>query len=144
ELVKPGVLAVSIDMQTDVTLPAGPGRWWGRHDRARVANGYAFYATGRAFHGATLDVETPEVRARVTGTELGVLRDDEQGTCVCVMNGRVHVQRWRGGIPGGVDVPAGQRCINLPNGAQYLKPILEYTVEHLHHLNARSATLLQR
>jgi len=144
DLVIPGVLAVNLDMATDVTLPAGPGRWWARHARARVANGYAFYATGRAFHGATLDVQTPEVNAHVTGTSLAVLRDDEQGTCVCVMEGRVHVQRWRGGVPGGMDVPAGQRCISLPNGAQYLKPILEYSTHALHRLHARAGALLGR
>jgi ferric-dicitrate binding protein FerR (iron transport regulator) len=104
--------------------------------------GNVFISTGRAFHGATLEMETPEAVAHVTGTSLAVLRDLEAGTCVCVMEGRVVVSYEEG--KESVPVPAGKRCVCPLEGEAEVGPILHYSEHALHRLNEKSAAVLGR
>jgi len=142
DLVVPGDIAVSLASGTDATLPAAPNRWWGRGARARVATGDAFFATGRAFHGATLDVETSELRAHVVGTTFAVLRHPE-GSCVCVMEGRVQIVDLSEDEDETVEIPAGMRRICPVSGPDQTLPILDDSAHELHRLREQSARLLE-
>ena len=142
DIVAPGVLAMSLEGGADVVLPRAPNRWWWRAARGRVNVGNAFISTGRAFHGATLAMATPEAVAHVTGTSLAVLRDREAGTCVCVMAGHVIVSYGQGRES--VPVPAGKRCICPPGGEAEIAPILHDSEHALHRLNEKSAAALGR
>lgn len=132
-LVAPGVAAVTLAPGTDVMLSSAPGRWWGRSMRARVTSGDAYFTTGRAFHGAHLDVSTPEVSVRAVGTAFAVLRDPEGATCVCVMEGRVRVNEAGAAAATAVDVPAGMRRIVEHGYSAETRPILAESVHRLHH-----------
>jgi ferric-dicitrate binding protein FerR (iron transport regulator) len=142
DLVAPGMVAVSVEGGSDLVLPGAPNRWWSRAARGHVTVGNVFISTGRAFHGATLEMETPEAVAHVTGTSLAVLRDLEAGTCVCVMEGRVVVSYEEG--KESVPVPAGKRCVCPLEGEAEVGPILHYSEHALHRLNEKSAAVLGR
>jgi ferric-dicitrate binding protein FerR (iron transport regulator) len=90
---------------TDAVLPAPPARWFGRGVRSQIRAGELRIATGTGFHGARLAVTTPVAVVEVTGTTLAVTLYDE-GTCVCVHEGRVRVGRDRGDM---AEVSAGRR-----------------------------------
>jgi ferric-dicitrate binding protein FerR (iron transport regulator) len=90
EIASRGQIAMQITPGTDVTLPEPPGRWFGRHARAGIAEGDLRITTGSGFRGARLEVETPEAIVEVTGTTLAVICEPG-GTCVCVLEGRVTV-----------------------------------------------------
>lgn len=105
EIASPGQFAFQVTPGTDLTLPAAPGRWFGRRTRAGVAGGEVRISTGAGFAGARLEVETPEVMVQVTGTTLAVIREPA-GTCVCVLEGQVMVAAR--GEPAGVPVDAGR------------------------------------
>jgi len=90
EIVSRGQIAMQITPGSDVTLPEPPGRWFGRHARAGIAEGDVRITTGAGFRGARLEVETPEAIVEVTGTTLAVICE-AGGTCVCVFEGRVTV-----------------------------------------------------
>lgn len=85
-----GTMMMEIAGGTEVTLPATPGRWFGRSVEARVRSGVVRFSTGPRFHGARLHVETPEAGVDVTGTTLAVICEPG-GTCVCVYEGVVQV-----------------------------------------------------
>ena len=131
-LVAPGIAAVTLAPGTDVRLSSTPGRWWGRSMSVEVRSGDAYFTTGRAFHGAHLDVSTPEVSVRAVGTAFAVLRDPAGATCVCVMEGRVRVGEAGAAAAGAVEVPAGmRRIVEAGHGAETL-PILDESVHRLH------------
>lgn len=143
-LVAPGVAAVTLAPGTEVRLSSAPGRWWGRGMRVEVKSGDAYFATGRAFHGAHLDVSTPEVSVRAVGTAFAVLRDPAGATCVCVMEGRVRVGEAGAAAADAVEVPAGmRRIVEAGHGAETL-PILEESVHRLHRQRVVTGTLLGR
>ena len=132
DVVAPGVTALSLAPGADVTLSAAANRWWWRGMSAQIIKGDAYFSTGRTFHGAHLDVRTPQATVRAVGTSFAVLCE-AFGTCVCVMQGRVTV----GGeamVPGeGVEVPQGmRRVIHVDQVAETL-PILDDSVHRLHH-----------
>ena len=129
DLVAPGVVAVAIGPRTRATLPAAPGRWWGREMRASVAAGDVYFSTGRAFRGAKLTVGTPELEAVAVGTSFAVLCHPG-GSCVCVMQGRVSVSPSEGGEA--TVVPEGMRRTVDSAGAGETLPILEDSVHRLH------------
>ncbi len=148
ELVAPGQLAVSLVGGTDAQLPPAPNRWFARHVSGRVNVGEAYIQTGRRFHGATLDMITPEANAHVTGTSLAVLRYQEDGTCVCVMQGKVAVS-YEEEDEGKLEretlmVPQGQRCICPPGGEARLGPILHTSEHALHELSGWASEALER
>lgn len=103
EIASAGRLVVQITAGTEFTLPASPGRWFGRRVAGAVRHGEIRVTTGPAFHGARLRVQTPEAAVEVTGTTLAVICEPG-GTCVCVYDGVVRVDA-RGGtserVPGG-------------------------------------------
>ena len=145
DLVAPGMLAMNISGGSDVVLPEAPNRWWSRAAHGRVNMGNTYISTGGAFHGATLEMTTPEASARVTGTSLAVLRDPEAGTCVCVMEGLVVVTYQEGDEPPeSKSVPAGMRCACPPEGEAEIGPILPSSEHALHRLNEASAAALGR
>jgi ferric-dicitrate binding protein FerR (iron transport regulator) len=90
ELMSAGMLALQITPGSEVTLPAVPGRWWGRAVRSELAGGEIRLTSGPRFRGARLEVTTPEATVEVTGTTLAVICEPA-GTCVCVLEGRVMV-----------------------------------------------------
>ena len=92
EIASPGHAAIQLTGGTDVALPASPGRWFGRSARLEVRAGELRITTGPRFHGARLEIETPEAAVTVTGTTLAVICEPA-GTCVCVLDGRVAVGR---------------------------------------------------
>lgn len=143
DLVAPGAIAMTLSAGSDVEVPRTPGRWFQREAQAVVRAGETFFTTGRGFHGAHLTVATEEARVEVVGTTFAVLRHEE-GTCVCVMEGKVRV----GAIDETpVEVGAGvrrfcyPRALGLPSESA---PILESSEHALHALRASTARLLER
>jgi hypothetical protein len=90
EIHSPGLLAVELSPGTRFTIPDVPGRWFRRAVRAEVSGGEARITTASKFHGAHLEITTPEAKIEVTGTTLAVICEPE-GTCVCVLEGVVRV-----------------------------------------------------
>jgi hypothetical protein len=105
ELASAAGLVVQVTGGTEFTLPASPGRWFGRRVAGAVRHGEIRLTTGAAFHGARLRVDTPEATVEVTGTTLAVICEPV-GTCVCVYDGEVRV-----GARGAAaeSVPSGRR-----------------------------------
>lgn len=143
DLVAPGVAAVALAPGADVTLSPPPNRWWLRGMEAQLATGDAYFSTGRAFHGAHIDVRTPDATVRAVGTSFAVLCAPI-GTCVCVMEGHVNVA-GKAVVPGGgVDVPHGMRRVVSPDQVAETLPILEDSVHHLHHQLSIVGEVLER
>lgn len=140
DLVAQGVLAVTLGPDTRVTLRDTPGRWWGRDAQVHVAAGNAYFSTGRGFRGAHLAVSTPELQVDAVGTSFAVLRG-EDGSCVCVMEGHVHVARHGGAAE---DVPEGMRRLVGVDGREQTLPILEDSVHRLHEQLSGSGGALGR
>lgn len=143
DLVAPGIAAIALAPDAEVVLSPAPNRWWSRSMSTRVTAGNAYFSTGRAFHGANLDVSTPHVQVRAVGTSFAVLCGPF-GTCVCVMQGHVRVGRV-GTTPGeGVDVPEGMLRMVHPGEPAVTMPILEDSVHHLHQQLSTAGDLLGR
>lgn len=143
DLAAPGVAAVSLGPGGDARLSATPGRYWGRALTCALASGDAYFTTGRAFRGAALEVSTPEVRVRAVGTSFAVLRH-ANGSCVCVMEGRVRVAA--AGDPAGeaVEVPEGMRRVVGTDQRAETLPILDDSVHRLHEQRAAAGRWLER
>ena len=90
ELMTTAGMVVQVTAGTELTLPATPGRWMHRRVTGAVHHGEIRVTTGSAFAGAHLHVHTPEAAVEVTGTTLAVICEPT-GTCVCVLDGVVHV-----------------------------------------------------
>lgn len=105
EIASAAGLVVEVTAGTEFTLPASPGRWFGRRVSGAVAHGEIRLTTGPSFHGARLRLDTPEASVEVTGTTLAVICEPA-GTCVCVYDGVVGV-----GAKGAqaIHVPGGRR-----------------------------------
>lgn len=95
EIASTGHLVVQITAGTEFTVPASPGRWFGRRVTGAMRHGEIRVTTGPAFAGARLRMDTPEAAVEVTGTTLAVICEPA-GTCVCVFDGVVSVAA-RGG-----------------------------------------------
>lgn len=144
DLVAPGLAAVALAPDAEVRLSSAPGRWWARSMRAQVTSGDAYFTTGRAFHGAHLDVSTPEVSVRAVGTSFAVLRDPAGATCVCVLEGRVRVGEAGAAPASAVEVPAGMRRIVEPGHGSETRPILEESAHRLHRQRDLTGAMLVR
>jgi ferric-dicitrate binding protein FerR (iron transport regulator) len=147
ELVAPGEVAVRMTRVTDMTLPASPNRWFARDVQVAVRRGDTFYSTGRAFHGAKMHVSTAQANVLVTGTSLAVL-SNEDGTCVCVMEGRVAVADAHPKSPAAAAshmIPAGKRFVFPSDGTESFEDdMLMYSEHALHSLHGTAAKLLGR
>jgi len=143
DVVAPGVAAVTLAPGAELKLSSAPGRWWSRGMRADVVVGDAYFTTGRAFHGAHLDVSTAEVNVRAVGTAFAVLCEPG-GTCVCVMEGRVRVDEAGAAHATAVEVPEGMRRIVHDGGHGETLPILDDSVARLRRQREVSAPLLGR
>jgi ferric-dicitrate binding protein FerR (iron transport regulator) len=108
-----GMMAIEYASGTQASVPQPPGRWFQRRAVAEVRSGEIRVMTGREFPGARLALETPEARVEVTGTTFAVICEPA-GTCVCVLEGRVHVGT-RGGV-GMIEVVAGRRRYVFADG----------------------------
>lgn len=75
---------------TRMTVPRMPGRWFARTSVCSLFVGEMRLKTGGQFAGGTLLVYTPEGMVEVTGTLLSI-QCDENGTCVCVLEGVANV-----------------------------------------------------
>ena len=143
DLVAPGAMAMTLAAGSDVEVPRAPGRWFLRNAHAVVRSGETYITTGRRFHGAHLTVTTEEARVEVVGTTFAVLRHEE-GTCVCVMEGKVRV----GGVgEAPVEVAAGVRRFCYPRALgrpSESAPILESSEHTLHALRTSAARQLDR
>jgi hypothetical protein len=139
-LALPGQLALQIAPATDVTVPAPPGRWFGRETHAEVRSGVLRITTGKGFEGARLMVTTPEARVSVTGTTLAVICEPE-GTCVCVHEGTVEVGRQEGAM---TPVKQGRRRFVYNDGRDPAEgPMREVESVELGSLHARNRTVLE-
>ncbi len=143
DLTAPGVAAVAIGPDANLTLSAAPNRMWWRRMTVRLESGDAYFTTGQAFHGAHLDVTTPEASVRAVGTSFAVLRHSF-GTCVCVMEGRVRVAGKGAPAGDGMEVPEGMRRTVGTDQSAETSPILEESVHHLHAQRSRTGGLLGR
>ena len=139
-LASAGRMLIELTPGTEMTLPAAPGRWFGRSAHAKLAGGEAHVTTGRAFHGARLAIETAEARIEVTGTTFAVLCLPA-GTCVCVYEGTVRVGGRHGEM---VPVAAGRRREMFNDGSPPLDDaMLVHEHGNLARLAAQRATLLR-
>ncbi len=143
DLVAPGAIAMTLSSGSDVDVPRAPGRWFQRNAHAVVRAGETYITTGRRFHGAHLTVTTDEARVEVVGTTFAVLRHEE-GTCVCVMEGKVlvgAVGEPPSEVGAGVRRFCYPRALGLPSESA---PILESSEHALHALRSSTTRLLER
>ncbi len=114
--------------ETEMTLPASPGRWYGRNVSCELDYGELLILTGPDFPGKRLVVQTPEGTTVVTATLISVFRDSTV-TCVCVYHGTASV---------GIDaedmeaVPSGMRKVMFSNGRPSI--VTEIAPPHEEHL----------
>jgi ferric-dicitrate binding protein FerR (iron transport regulator) len=106
-------LEVRVLPGTEVTLAELPAPGTLEPYRFDLARGEVFIRTKVGFTGNPVLVDSDEVHVALTGTTLGVLRDD-RGTCVCVADGEVDV-RDEGGAERRVG--AGQTYLVFRAGA---------------------------
>lgn len=118
DLLSNHVVLIEVTAGTRVTIPSPPGRLVQRAAACSLTAGEIRIKTGAGFRGSSLRVYTPEGMAEITGTMLSV-QCDAGGTCVCVVEGTVHV---------GVDesdlkpVGAGYRRVMLRDGTNDIIP----------------------
>jgi len=140
ELVSPRQIAMELTPGTDATVPQTPGRWYGRRVSAEVLAGEVRLMTGPRFDGARLSITTPAARVEVTGTTLAVICDPE-GTCVCVLEGKVGV----GGRDGPMEtVKQGRRRFMFNDGRAEAAEIRPTELVQLGELRERKRALLER
>ena len=110
-------MMVAIERGSVVTLPGTPGRWFARRVAGRVDSGILRVTTGPGFHGAALALRTPEAQVQVTGTTFAVICEPA-GTCVCVLEGMVHVGPIGAAM---MEIPGGLRGYVYANGAPMVR-----------------------
>jgi hypothetical protein len=90
EIASAGTMDVRMLSGADFTVPRLPSLGWSKRTSCELRGGELRITTGRRFRGTRMAIETPEAAIEVTGTTLAVICDPE-GTCVCVLEGRVRV-----------------------------------------------------
>jgi ferric-dicitrate binding protein FerR (iron transport regulator) len=119
DLLAEDVVLFEITGGTRMSIPAMPGRWFGREVSCSLFVGELRIKTGKRFPGSEFLVYTPEGIVEIAGTLLSVQRD-EGGTCVCVLEGIAHV---------GVDpddmqpVKPGYRKVMMRDGTVEIIPV---------------------
>ena len=139
ELVSTRQIAMDLTPGTDATVPEIPGRWYGRRVRAEVLAGEVRLMTGPRFEGARLSITTPAARVEVTGTTLAVICDPE-GTCVCVLEGKVRVGARDGPME---TVRQGRRRFVFNDGRAEAAEIRPTELVQLGELRERKRPLLE-
>jgi len=90
DLLASDVVLIEVTPGSRMTVPKAPGRLFSRAAACSLLAGEIRVKTGSRFHGVSLRVYTPDGMAEITGTLLSVQSDDN-GTCVCVLEGTAHV-----------------------------------------------------
>jgi ferric-dicitrate binding protein FerR (iron transport regulator) len=85
-----GALRLRLRPGTEVTVPAPPGRWFGRKRALHLTAGEAYGSSGLAGVGFDLRLQTPEAEARLLGTTFAVFRTAD-ATCFCLYRGGLEV-----------------------------------------------------
>ena len=119
DLIADGVALYEVVGGTRMTIPATPGRWFGRAASCSLYAGEIRIKTGAQFAGASLRVFTPDGMVVVTGTLVSI-QCDEGGTCVCVLEGTVQVGVGEADLQ---NVPPGSRKIMLKDGTVEIIPV---------------------
>lgn len=96
-----GKLRLRLRPGTEVTVPAAPGRWFGRRRVLHLTAGEAYGSSGLAGVGFDLRLQTPEAEARLLGTTFAVFRTGD-ATCFCLYRGGLEV------------TPRGSESFELP------------------------------
>ncbi len=135
-----GIVLAEVSEGSTVRLPDAPGRWVGRTMEAEVEMGAVRWITGPRFPGTRLRVDTIDSRIEVVGTCFTVVCD-EDGTHVCVLDGKVEVQEKKG--PTDV-VVGGKRAMVFRNeaAATTIGPILESERVELTRLMAMASEVM--
>jgi ferric-dicitrate binding protein FerR (iron transport regulator) len=90
EIASAGTMDVRMLSGADFTVPRLPALGWSKRTSCELRGGELRITTGERFRGTRMAIETPAAAIEVTGTTLAVICDPE-GTCVCVLEGRVRV-----------------------------------------------------
>jgi ferric-dicitrate binding protein FerR (iron transport regulator) len=86
DLFYPGLLSLQVTPGSRLSLPAAPGRWFGRRSSFRVDEGEVRVVTGPRFSGARLEISAPGTEVHVLGTTFAVIATADS-TCLCVLEG---------------------------------------------------------
>jgi len=103
DLISEGVMALQITPNTEMILPASPGRLWNRTVEGRVVQGEIRVTTGKLFHGSELFIHTPEADVHLMGSTMAVIRDSVS-TCVCAYAGCIFM------------APSGSDLVEIEDG----------------------------
>lgn len=122
-------LRIYIRPDSRVSLPRGPGRWFGRRRTLHVATGEMLASSGQRPLAFTLGIDTSVATADILGTTFAVRRND-LGTCICLLEGAVDVHCDQGEI----SLPVRQRLQVYEDGR---KPELQ-------NLDPRELAMLER
>ena len=109
---------------SEVELPPGPGRWFGRERSLRIHAG-ELYGTSRGTNGSEelgwrLTLAGRDAEALLTGTTFALFLLEE-ATCFCLFEGGLQVQVAATGER--IDLPVGQRIWVYPDGRTEMRPL---------------------
>jgi len=140
DLLSRGVFAFQATAGSSLTLPAAPGRWWGRAVTADVRAGEVRVVAGARFRGAHLTITAPEAEITATGTTFAVICEPG-ATCLCVLEGSLtmtsrdgHAERvaagmrrtvYRSGAPPLVEAIRPMERMKLGMLAEQSRPLLD-------------------
>lgn len=119
DLLVPRFALYELTPGTHMTLPSTPSRWTHAAVACTLRVGEMRLKTGSRFHGNELTVITPQGIVVVRGTLLSVAVDDD-GTCVCVLEGVASVGVDADHLE---DVRPGFRKIMLAGGGTSIVPV---------------------
>jgi len=134
ELILGDVMVLGIIRDSEVTIPADPGRGQNTFTTS-VAYGELLVKTGPGFRGEHLDILTSEGRTELTGTTVAVNKGDGF-TCVCVLEGTARIGKDEADLE---EVSAGYRKVMFADGRPSI--IVDILPDHetdLIHFDARN------
>jgi hypothetical protein len=133
-----GNLVIEVEEGTSLRLPSSPGRWIGNKARGELTAGRVRIATGPAFAGAYLDLETPQGITRIREGVAQVVC--EQATRVDVLEGTALL----GSGPRRLEpVPAGRMAVLSGEGTPSPGPLPAEVAVVLGSFGGRTRTLLE-
>lgn len=113
-------LQIRLIPDTDVELPAGPGRWFGSARTLRLLAGEIYGTSGGEELGWRLTLAGRDAEALLTGTTFAVFLLEE-ATCFCLFEGGLEVRVSATGER--LDLPVGQRIWVYPDGRTEIRPL---------------------